>query len=146
MNNDWSGCRRKRFWPCFHRKDFWEHLLDQTSWSRHPACESCVTCSGPVDFCTQIFAIWCSTVADRRIIKWLRSRLMLCEAKQFFLYDLKCVCSVSIKVRLTSVCTELRSLFFSHATSIDIHNVVCCTAAVLFRKERQRRTDKECLS
>lgn len=144
MNNDWSGYRRKRFWPCFHRKDFGEHLLNQTSWSRHIKCKPRVTYSGPVDVRTQIFAIWCPTVADRRLIKWLRSRHILCETMQFFLYDLKYVCSVNIKVQRTSVCTELRSIFFFHATSISIHSVVCCAAAVLFRKERRRGTDNEC--
>jgi hypothetical protein len=104
--------------------------------------------SSPVNVCTQIFVICCSTVADKRLIKWLRSRLILCKATQFFFYDLKyvCVCSVSIKVLHTSVCTELRSIFSLHATSIAIHSVVCCAVAVLFRKERQRGTDNECLS
>ena len=121
-------------------------MLNQISLSRHTKCEPCVICSGPVDVCTKIFAIWCSTVADRRLIKSLRSRLILCEAMQFFVYSLKYVRSVNIKVQHTSVCTELRSIFFLHATSVAIHSVVCCAAAVLFRKDRQRGTDNECLS
>jgi hypothetical protein len=146
MNNGWNGCRRKRYWPYFHKTVFWEHLQNQTGWSRHTKCKPCVTFPGPVNVCTQIFAIWCSTVADKRLIKWLRSRLILCKAMQFFFYDLKYVWPVNIKVQHTSVWTELRSIFFLHAPSSAIHSVVCCAAAVLFRKERQRGTDNECLS
>jgi len=147
MNNDWIGCTRKRFWPYFHTKYFWEHLLNQTSWSRHTKCKPCVTCSGPGDVCAQIFAIWCSAVADKRLIKWLRSRLILREAMQFFFYDLKYVCSVNIKVQHTSFCTELHSIFSLHPTSISIHSVVCCAATVFFsERERERGNDNECLS